>query len=316
MDWKKMEREIDPRTTIALSDGKSLGDNTLKMFAQASIGVDRPHPRDNVAGLRGCPGFTKAVFARADQVGMLVSEGWVAAGITGHDQIIEGCADVETVATLPFNRATTGSEITCVLFARHDNPIEDLDYLRRFGQKFRVVTEYPKEVTAYLKERGIQMEVYPCSGKAEMLVRIGFAAFGATITETGTSLKLNGLKRLPFPEVFRSTTLLVANKKLYEDASVREYVDFLGRLLKGVLDARSKTLLAVNAPRSSAEAISMYLVERGYTLSGPGIKDIFGKPELCAIDSVVPLCDLNTIQIELTRLGATGFLPLRPTTVL
>ena len=149
-----------------------------------------------------------------------------------------------------------------------------------------------------------------------MLVRIGIAEYGATITETGTSIRVNGLKIVRTPEVFRSTTLLVANKEMYAEPEVREYIDFLGRLLKGVLEARGKLLLAVNAPRDRADAISQYLVMRGATLSGPGIKDIHGRPELCAIDSVVPIDDLNEIQIELTRLGATGFIPLVPKTII
>ncbi|OGG50484.1 ATP phosphoribosyltransferase [Candidatus Kaiserbacteria bacterium RIFCSPHIGHO2_02_FULL_54_11b] len=315
MEETMTKREFDPRRTIVLSDGKSLGENTLRMFAQASIDVSRTHLRDDVAALRGCPGFSMAVFGRADQVAWLVAQGYMAAGITGHDQVIEGCADVHTVVALPFNRATTGSELSCVIFTREDNKMATLRGMRMF-KRTSVVTEYPREVAAYLQQHDIWADVIPCTGKAEMLVRIGIAEYGATITETGTSIRVNGLKIVRTPEVFRSTTLLVANKEMYAEPEVREYIDFLGRLLKGVLEARGKLLLAVNAPRDRADAISQYLVMRGATLSGPGIKDIHGRPELCAIDSVVPIDDLNEIQIELTRLGATGFIPLVPKTII
>jgi ATP phosphoribosyltransferase len=309
-----MRKHFDPRTTIALSDGKSLGENTLGMFVQASMDVGRPHVRSDVAPLQGCPGFLHTVFARADQVPWLVADGWMAAGITGHDQVIEGCVDVETIVSLPFNRATTGSEISCVVFTREDNTLDTLESMRLARR--RVVTEYPKEVAAYLRQHGIEADVLACTGKAEMLVRIGFADYGATITETGTSIRVNELKRVRIPEVFRSTTLLVANREMYADPAVREHVDFLGRILKGVLDARGKVLLAVNAPRDCADAVAKYLVDRGATLSGPGIKDIHDKPHLCAIDSVVPIVDLNLIQFDLTRLGATGFIPFVPKTLI
>ena len=205
------------------------------------------------------------------------------------------------------------------MFSHCDSTVRSIDDLTKVDWEKRdltVVTEYPKEVKAYLDQKRLPMaKVIPCSGKAEMLVRIGAAEFGATITETGTTLLENHMRPLDDSVIFSSNTLLIANHGLYAETGVKESIDLLGRILKGVLDARTKVLLAINAKREHAVRIGSYLRDNSYTLSGPGVKDIIGRPELCSIDSVVPRNMLAHIERDLIRLGATGFLRLTSKTV-
>ena len=306
-----MLKITSPRNTIVLPDGKSLGETTLKVFTDANMPVKRSHPRDDLARIIGCPGFSLVVFARADQVAWLVQQGYMAAGITGFDQVIEGAADVKICTQLSYSRVTNGG-ISCVVFTHDSYPVRTLAQLREECEReaITIETEYERETGEFLESKGIKARVRKCTGKAEMLVRIGVAQFGATISETGTSLEKNGCRPLRdemnerIATVFESSTVLIANKEMYKaDPEFRAHVDFLGRLLQGVLDARGNVYLAMNAPAEKVSAICDVLP----ALKKPTVQPL-ADLAFCSVASVVPIDQLNLLKMKLIELGATGII--------
>lgn len=303
--------------TIALPSGKSLHEKTLRLLAQAKIQVVRKHPRACNAAINGLPGITSALFTKPCMIPWLVSDGNVQIGITGMDTVYEYSfaydpsnkidnKDIEICAEFPYSRTTTGTT-RCVIFTRNDNPVGRVEDIERGAF---VATEYASETTKFLRRHGLQgVFMQKVSGDAESLVVSGKYPYGAALTETGDTLRINGLKIIG--EVFESSTVLIAKKSLLSDASIREYVDFLAKILMGALAARGKTYLLMHAPADRALQIEAALP----SLKSPTMQAL-ADPAFVSIATVVSDSEINELIFKLTKLGAEGFVTLPPSTVM
>ncbi len=80
----------------------------------------------------------------------------------------------------------------------------------------RVATKYPRITARYFRELGVQVEVVPLGGSIELAPIVGLAEAIVDITETGRTLRENGL--VPVATVGTSTLRLVANHVRYRAA--------------------------------------------------------------------------------------------------
>ena len=292
--------------TFAFPSGKSMQEPTLALFEAAHIKIDRPHSRLCTANVSGLPGIDRVAFFKPSQIPALVSAGDMALGITGHDALLETEErdNIATIVDLRYSRATAGLT-RCVIFAR-DETDASLEALN----DAEIISEYPNETRIFLEQHGISATIVPCSGSAESFVAIGRYKFGVTLTETGTSLRVNDLKEVA--EVFASQMVLIANGELYRaNSDFRDSADFLGSLLWGVLDARGKVYLLMNAPASRVEEIRNILP----ALRSPTVQPL-ADPAYCSIGSVVPTSEINELKRRLKELGAGGFVELDPGSVM
>jgi ATP phosphoribosyltransferase len=297
-------KRIKKLRDLALPSGKSMEDGTLEVLKAAHVHVKRPHPRLCTATISGISGIRSAAFIKPSQIPRYVSTGQIPVGITGEDAVRENGANVKIVAELPYSRATVGGT-RCVMFCRDGDRIKSLRGLN--GKT--IVSEYPKETKAFLKKNNIRAKVVPCTGSAETLVVIGLYRFGVALTETGTSLSVNNLREIG--TVFESQTVLIANKFLYGAvASFRERVDFLGRSLRGVLNARTNILLLMNVPVEKVKAVCKILPR----LKSPTV-DPQEDPAYRTITTVVPADELYGLKRRLERIGASGFVESAPASV-
>lgn len=290
--------------TIALPTGKSLEVRTLELLEQARIRIERAQPRSCEARVFGCPGISRAVFYRPDEIGGVVSDR-ADFGITGSDTIVENgfSVKVKVVAKLPYSRTTNGGT-SCVLFTRADNPVYDIKSFRESlrTNEARIISEYPRATEVFLKESCIQAKVEPCKGSAETFVATGGYDYGIALVETGTTLAANGLKEIE--TIFQSSTVLIANKAVCEDGAGLAAVEFLSCLLRSVCDARKSIYLVMNAPKTSVKEITKILP----ALTSPEVRPLV-KRGFYSIASVVPLDDVtNEMIYELMQRGATGII--------
>ena len=291
---------------IALPSGKSMEEPTLALLKAAHISVHRSHPRMCMAQVSGLPGITQAVFFKPSQIVEVVASGDAALGITGQDVLFEsGSYDAIThIVDLPYSRATA-NPTRCVVFAG-----KGVDTSLQALQGEQIIAEYQRETRIFLEQAGISATVVPCSGSAESYVAIGRYKYGVALTETGTSLRENGFEEVA--EVFSSQMILIANKGLWtSDPHLRDSADFLGRLLRGVFEARGKVYLLMNAPTANVEEIRTTLP----SLKSPTIQPL-ADPAFCSIGSVVPTDRINELKMRLMELGASGFVELDPGSVM
>lgn len=293
--------------TIALPSGKSMEEPTLELLKAVHVTVHRSHARMCMAHVSGFPGIDEAVFFKPGQITGLVSTGAFWIGITGHDTLLEDEKNrdgVVVVADLPYSRSTSGPT-RCVLFAREGEAQTSLASVA----EQEVISEYPNETRTFFDIAKIPARVVGCSGSAESFVVVGLYAFGVALTETGTSLRVNGLKEIA--ELFTSQTVLIANRKRYgSDRTFRDLAGFLGRLLVGALEARGKVYLLMHVPKVNIEAVYRILP----SLKAPTVQPL--SEDTCSVASVVPVQKLNELKMQLSELGASGFVELDPGSVM
>lgn len=289
---------------IALPSGKSLEEPTLGVLKAAHVDVQRAHPRLCTAQISGLCGITSAVFIKPNQIPSMVSDGQFPIGITGMDAVRENGGHVKVLTELSYSRATSGGT-RCVIFCREDNPAKSI---RDIEGKI-IVSEYPKETGEFLIKHGVSALLRDCTGSAESLVAIGQYEYGVCLVETGTSLRINSLTEVA--TVFVSQTVLIVNEDIYEkDPVFRNYADFLGRIMNGVLNARGNVYLAMNVPKDRVEDVCKILP----ALQTPTVEPQ-RDPAFCSVATVVPANEINTLKMELEMLGARGFVELVPSSV-
>lgn len=315
------ERQLsEGKVVVGLPSGKSLQEATDALFRQAHFKIKLPHPRSVRGRLSGMPGLSEVLYFKPNQIAGVVADGVVAFGITGHDVVQEyndydDRRDIQkdrlvVCAELPYSRRTSGPT-KAVLFTRDDNTVDDVS---KIPSNESVASEYPTATIKLLFKHGIRATIIGCTGGAESLVISGKCRYGVTLTETGDTLRANGLKVIG--EVFESNTVLVANKMALQIPGIRLCADFLARKLSGALAARDKVYLTMNAPADKVTEISTYLEGLGATLRKPTVSPLFNGSLFCAISTVVSVEQLNLVEMQLMELGAEGFVELDPSTVM
>jgi len=315
--------------TIALPEGKNLGPQTLELLCEARIIVKRENPRAIEAVVEGIPDITRAIFCRPEQVAELVGDGLALFGITGKDVILENPQpSIEICAELPYSRQTADGT-QCVLFTRADNPIKTLEDMRPLGifgthggiaevrKEQMIVSDYPAQTEAFLREQGLNFWVIPSRGSSEVLVYLQKYLFGVALVETGGTLYGNRLVKIEGGKISDSSTVLIGNKFTLggnlddpETERLRSLQLLLAGLLKGTLEARRLVHLAMNARVSCLDQILKILP----TLKSPTVTPL-ADPKFCSIASIVPSADVNKLILELDY-RAEDFVILLPSTVM
>jgi ATP phosphoribosyltransferase len=123
------------------------------------------------------------------------------------------------------------------------------------------------------------------------------------LTETGTTLRRNGLKIVG--QIMESYTVIVANRGAWADPEKRRAIDEIATLLLGVLDARSRTLLSMNVPAGSMDAVMDALP----ALKRPTVSALFGL-DYYSVETVVQKSGVNRLIPQLKAAGAEDILEI------
>jgi len=224
------------------------------------------------------------LLVRAADIPEYVQDGVVHAGITGANLVAEAEARVETLTELGFARCTLEAAVP------EDAPqqaLEELDGLR-------VATAYPRSTRALLEARGIRAELVPVSGAVEASPRLGLSDAIVDLVSTGSTANANGLRLVG--RLLESQAVLVASASGL--ASKGELLDRLVLMLAGVVAARRKRYLMMNAPEAALDEIRRVLPGMG----APSVLPL-AEPGQIAIHAAV---DADTIWDLLAPLKAAG----------
>ncbi|MFH1504097.1 MAG: ATP phosphoribosyltransferase [Candidatus Omnitrophota bacterium] len=238
----------------------------------------------------------KVVLIRAQEMSRYVEEGVLDCGITGEDWILENGSDVLRLEELLYAKRTL-SPVRWVVAVRGDSKIKKLSDLK--GK--RVATELLKYTKGFFKAKNISLDVEFSWGATEVKVKSGLVDAIVELTETGDSLRANGLEEIA--TVCLSTTKFISNKASFKDQWKKKKMEYILLLLKGALDARDKVGLKLNVREKDLNKILALLP----ALKKPTISSLTLKNWI-ACEVIVEEKEVRRILPILKENGAQGII--------
>ncbi len=275
----------------------SLEKPTLELFDAADLGVRRGSDRDYHAAIDD-PRVDKVRFLRPQEIPTYVEQGLFDLGITGRDWVVETGADVVSLGELQYSRATR-NPVKIVLAVPNDHPATSGADL---PDGVRVSTEVPEMTRRYFDDIGVKAVIVPSYGATEAKVPDIVDAI-VDVTETGSSLRKNGLKIIEV--LLTSYTELVANAEAYADPERRVAMEDLALLLQATIRARGHVLLKLNVATDRLDAVVAALP----TMTSPTVTSL-ATGGFSAVETVVPRRGINTLIPALKTAGARDILEL------
>ncbi|MGQ9608625.1 MAG: ATP phosphoribosyltransferase [bacterium] len=267
----------------------SMENSTIKWFGKAgydiTISERSYYPRINDDSI-------EVMIVRPQEMAYpYVAKGVLDAGITGEDWIRERNADVVEVAELVYSKQLT-RPARWVLAVKEDSNIYSVKDLN--GKT--ISTELVNVTREYLKENGVTANVEFSYGATE--VKVPYLADAIVeITETGTSLRANGLRIID--TVMSTTAKLIANKESWEDEWKKTKLQNIALLLKGAIIAESKVGLKMNISKENLNALLKILP----SMRNPTVSSLSDEGWY-AVDTVIDESVVRDLIPELKRVGA------------
>jgi len=277
---------------VALPNKGRLSDRALKLFERAGLKAEFRADRSLVASLG--PDF-QAIFVRAADIPEFIADGAAALGVTGADLVAESGRDVVELLDLGFG------ECRLVVAVREES---DLTEPGQVPPGTRIATSFPRLTRRYFEELGIDVEIAPVSGAAEIAPHLGVSDIIVDLSSTGSTLRVNGLR--PIGTILRSSARLVASPEL-EGTGDRRRVRELVTALESVLRADRKRYLMANVPRDRLDEVHEILPG----ISGATIVEVQNGGEMVAAHAVVEADDVYRTINRLKGLGGEGILVSR-----
>ena len=125
------------------------------------------------------------------------------------------------------------------------------------------------------------------------------------LTETGSSLRKNGLKILD--TLLTSYTELVANPAAYADPDKRAAMEDIALLLQGAIRARGQRAAEAQRGRGPARRRCSTVLP---AMSSPTVTRLCATGDMNAVETVVPKRGVNTLIPALKAAGARDILEL------
>ena len=275
----------------------SLEKATLELFDAADLTVRRTSDRDYHASIDD-PRIDRVRFLRPQEIPSYLERGLFDIGITGRDWITETEADIVSLGELQYSKQTS-NPVRVILAVQESAPWRSVDDL---PEGIRISTEFPAMTRAFLADNGVKAVVIPSYGATEAKVPDIVDAI-VDLTETGSSLRRNGLKILA--TVLVSYTELVACQDSYADPERRAAMEDIALLLRGAIQARRNVLVKLNVAASELEAVTSILP----AMASPTITSL-ARGDMHAVEAVVPKRGVNTLIPALRAAGAHDILEL------
>lgn len=271
----------------------SLQEKTLEIFKMAGFNIYLS-PRSYFPSVDD-PEIS-IVLIRAQEMSRYVEEGVLDCGITGEDWILENNSDVLRCAELLYAKRTL-TPVRWVVAVRNDSGIRKLSDLK--GK--RIATELLKYTKRFFKTKKINADIEFSWGATEVKVKSGLVNAIVELTETGESLRVNGLREVA--TVCVSTTKFIANKRSFKDKWKKKKIEHILLLLKGALEARGKVGLKLNVRRKNLDKVLSFLPAlKKPTISSLALKD------WVACEVIVEESEVRKILPLLKDNGAQGII--------
>jgi ATP phosphoribosyltransferase len=209
---------------IALPRGRMLPE-ALDMLAAAGLPVSRElaDTRELVVEVAGW----RLLLARPRDVGLYVEHGVADLGVAGKDTLLEHPRQAIELLDLGFGRCRLVLAAPCGATGATRPPACDLRALRR------VATKYPRLTGTFLQAQGSPAQVIHVHGAVELAASIGLADAVVDLTQTGQTLRANGLAEVATITV--SSARLIANPAAFRvgPPSLQSTIDRLRAIIIG-----------------------------------------------------------------------------------
>jgi ATP phosphoribosyltransferase len=231
---------------------------------------------------------------RAQEISRYVESGTFDAGLTGKDWILENESDVKVIDDLVYSKVSQNPArwVLAVDGKSGYRAPEDLE-----GK--RVATELVGVTKRFFSDRGIKIDVEFSWGSTEAKVQEGVVDAIVDVTETGSTLRANGLKIIY--NILTTNTQFIANKKSYQDSFKREKMEQIHLMLQSALEARKMVGLKMNVPKAEVDIVVGLLP----SLNAPTVAGLY-KSDWFSVESVVSEEVVRTLIPKLLKAGARG----------
>lgn len=198
---------------LALPKGRIL-DEAAAVFARAGHDLS-PVFGDSRRLVHEC-GALRVLVLRSSDIATYVAHGAADVGVAGSDVLDEDARDLFEPLDLGIGRCRM------IVAERADAPVDE-----RAQAHLRVATKYPRTTRAYLHRKGITAEVIKLSGAIELGPLTGLCDRIVDITQTGETLRQNGLIEI-------DTVAQVSSRLVVNPARLKLDGDRLGALIDGL----------------------------------------------------------------------------------
>ena len=233
---------------------------------------------------------------RPQEMGKYVERGTIDAGIAGRDWVRENDSDVVEVCEMVYSKVSR-RPARWVLVVTKDSPVQKPEDLHGAT----ISTELVGFTKRYFAERNIPVNVEFSWGATEAKVVDGLCDAIVEVTETGSTIKANGLRIVC--DLMESVPVLIANKAAWADPWKRQKIETIATLLKASLAAEGMVGLKMNAPNDKVEAITRILP----SLNRPTVAHLYNS-DWVSIESILHEKEVRRIVPELMALGAQGII--------
>ncbi|SCA56784.1 ATP phosphoribosyltransferase [Candidatus Terasakiella magnetica] len=273
----------------------SLEDATIELFEQAGWSIKK-RARNYFPVIDDDD--IECSLVRSQEMSRYIEDDVLDVGLCGLDWVQENNSDVEVVSDLIYSKVSD-KPARWVLVVDKDSPIQSVKDLD--GK--RVATELVGFTKRYLAENGVKADVEFSWGATEAKVIQGLADAVVEITETGTTIKANGLRIVE--ELMQTHTVLIANKAALKDPQKKAKIEQVALMLQAALSARHKVLLKMNAPDNNLDEIIKMLP----SLHAPTVNALSDQ-NWHAVETVVNKKETRDLIPQLKAAGAEGILEL------
>jgi ATP phosphoribosyltransferase len=268
----------------------SLQDATIALFGRAGFNI-------YASGRSYFPGIDdpeiQCMLIRAQEMARYVEHGFLDAGLTGRDWVIESGLDVETVTDLVYAKQSRG-KVRWVLAVPQDSRFEKAEDLR----DCIIATELVNTTKNYFASKNIPVKVEFSWGATEVKPPILADAI-VEVTETGSSLRANRLRIIE--TVCESQTQLIANKKAWQSPEKRKKIENVALMLRGAIDAQGRVGLMLNVRKSDLTQVLAVLP----ALNSPTISELSDR-EWVAVNTILEESIVRDVLPKLKDARASG----------
>jgi ATP phosphoribosyltransferase len=239
---------------------------------------------------------------RPQEMPRYIADGTLDAGITGSDWIVENAVDLVEVESFIYSK-TSLQPTRWVLCVPERSPVRRLEDLE--GK--RVATEMVAFTRRVFAERRVKVDVEFSWGVTEAKAADGLVDAVVEVTETGSSLRANGLRVVE--ELLESTPVLVANHQAWADEWKQAKIRQISVLVKGALDAENRVGIKMNVPREKLDSVIALLP----SITAPTVAPLYAAANLhgkewFAVDTVIDEQTVRELFPKLLEAGAVGII--------
>jgi ATP phosphoribosyltransferase len=238
----------------------------------------------------------RCTLVRAQEMSRFVEMGTLDLGLTGKDWILENGSDVVVVQDLIYSKTST-AHARWVLVVAEDSPIRRLEDLE--GKK--IFTELVCFTKRFFAERQIKVDVEFSWGATEGKVIEGLADAIVEVTETGSTLRANGLRIVE--ELLKTNTQLIANRESYQDPWKKEKIEQISLLLQGALRAEGMVGLKMNVSSNDLKSVMEILP----SITAPTISNLM-QDDWFAVEVMISEKVVRELIPKLMKQGAVGII--------